>query len=292
MIKSIKTTDAGQFIKDFENNPVEDKPVFKHLDIVSGKVTVRDGKVYYNDQLQCDGIAATINNLIAEGLPFTGMLKFLERLYNSTSWRVREQLPKWIGFDGLVVTEDGYLLAYKAVRADWWDKWTGKTHRNILGSVQSMDRGKVCDDPQNACAPGLHAGSLVFVAGYGCGDDHIIIVKIDPSDIVCIPYDSSDQKMRVCKYEVIAEYSGKLKNTLYTGKDKTVPAEIIDPKWEEVDEDDDDGYYGLDDDDSDIDFGEEDEEEESGYEVENLGVKPDGSRYHNVRDESGKFRKK
>jgi hypothetical protein len=37
-----------------------------------------------------------------------------------------------------------------------------------------------------------------------------VICRIDPEHVVCIPKDSRQQKMRVCKYEVVGHHTGQV----------------------------------------------------------------------------------
>jgi hypothetical protein len=48
------------------------------------------------------------------------------------------------------------------------------------------------------------------------GGDKIVIVKINPQDVVSVPLDENCQKVRVCFYEVVAEYQGVLTRPLYS----------------------------------------------------------------------------
>ena len=67
------------------------------------------------------------------------------------------------------------------------------------------------------CYAGLHVGALDYVASYGSPDaeDNIIIVKVNPRDAVSVPTDSSHQKLRTCRYEVVCLYEGELKRPVY-----------------------------------------------------------------------------
>ena len=59
---------------------------------------------------------------------------------------------------------------------------------------------------------GLHAGALNYVASYGSveSNDRIVIVKINPADVVSVPSDCNCEKLRTCRYEVVGEYQGEL----------------------------------------------------------------------------------
>ena len=116
----------------------------------------------------------------------------------------------------LPITEDGHFLAYKAVKNDYMDKYAGK-FRNKVGDVCQMTRAKVDDNRSVGCSQGLHAGALNYVASYGSLDagDKIVIVKINPKDVVSVPTDCNCEKLRTCKYEVVGEYQGELLKPLY-----------------------------------------------------------------------------
>jgi hypothetical protein len=100
------------------------------------------------------------------------------------------------------------------IRNDWTDKHTG-TILNRPGCTPDMPRNAVCDDADRGCSKGFHAGSLEYVNGfasrYGDEDgDRIVLVEVDPADVVSIPKDCSCQKVRMCKYSVLQEYNGPL----------------------------------------------------------------------------------
>jgi hypothetical protein len=65
----------------------------------------------------------------------------------------------------------------------------------------------VNDDPNAGCSHGLHVGSETYAVGFG---SRHLIVAVDPADVVCIPHDSSCQKMRCCGYTVVGEYRGRM----------------------------------------------------------------------------------
>jgi hypothetical protein len=69
-----------------------------------------------------------------------------------------------------------------------------------------MPRNKISDDDTQACHYGYHAGALEYATSFARGK--VIVVKIDPEHVVCIPRDSSFQKMRMCHYEVIGLHNG------------------------------------------------------------------------------------
>ena len=80
------------------------------------------------------------------------------------------------------------------------------TIRNNIGDVVTMPRNAVEDDPKVACHVGLHVGSFSYANGFG---RHLLTVKVDPADVVSVPEDHGNQKMRVCAYTVVEVNEGR-----------------------------------------------------------------------------------
>lgn len=203
---------------------------------VKKKVTVTtDGVFYGNEKIDNQGLVDRIGLLQSQGLPFGGMVKFIERLFENMSFRTREELLAFIDRNGLTIDSEGYLICYKAVRSDYMDKYSGKIS-NRPGNVIEMERAKVDDNFNRHCSKGLHAGALQYVYWYGGGNDRIVIVKIDPADVVSVPNDCSCQKLRTCKYTVIGDYQGELQKVAYSAE-KPVDDWYVEDAGEIVDDD-------------------------------------------------------
>jgi len=51
----------------------------------------------------------------------------------------------------------------------------------------------------------------MFASGYGSPrGDRIVLVEFDPANVVCVPRDSAQQKIRCTVYTVISEFTGEL----------------------------------------------------------------------------------
>lgn len=178
-----------------------------------GKLEVRGRQIYYDGEEVHGHITERILNFIDEGLDSEPLMNFLEKLMNNPSKNSIDQLYGFLEHGNMPIDPDGDFYAYKAVRQDWTDKHTGK-HDNSIGQVLEMPRRSVDDNPQNDCSNGFHAGSIEYVKGFTNRGDKVILVKINPGDIVAVPsYDTS--KMRCCRYEVVAEYTGTLTTAIY-----------------------------------------------------------------------------
>jgi hypothetical protein len=114
-------------------------------------------------------------------------------------------------------------LAYKGIRSDWLDKYSG-TIKNNIGATICFERNQVDDNRENECSFGLHVGTLAYVRGY-C-TERVIRVKVNPADCISVPRDHSAQKLRVCRYEILAEHNPEeiLTSALYTSSgERSVP---------------------------------------------------------------------
>jgi hypothetical protein len=66
-----------------------------------------------------------------------------------------------------------------------------------------MERNQVDDDKDHTCSTGLHFCSQDYLNHFS--GEQVMILKINPRDVVSIPADYSDTKGRCCRYEVIGE---------------------------------------------------------------------------------------
>ena len=150
------------------------------------------------------------------------VMRFFQRLQHNPSYRSVQQLFRFVAQEKIPIGQDGCLLAYKAVKRDYWDKHSGNSFRFQVGAVIEMPRNQISDDPKVACAPGLHVGARDYLGSdgktgpkdFGNGDLWMI-VKVDPADVVSVPYDYKSRKMRVCKMVVVGHYGSDLPDTIW-----------------------------------------------------------------------------
>ena len=213
-----------------------------------GAVEIKNGKVFYSGEEVHGAISKRILEFMSKGLPFQPLVNFLNNLMENPSMQSQTELYDFLEHQYLPITEDGHFLAYKAVRNDYMDKYAGK-FRNQVGDVCEMRRAKVDDNRGVGCSQGLHAGALNYVASYGSVDagDKIVIVKINPKDVVSVPNDCNCEKLRTCRYEVVGEYQGELLKPLY--KSEFSEDEYYDEEENLYDEYDDAYWNGFEDED-------------------------------------------
>lgn len=231
---------------------------------VGGKVTVRDGEVFWGDERMHNAITDRILGLMRDGFPFDPMLRFLENLMSNPSRRAVQELYTFLDRQGLPITEDGCFLGYKRVNEDYTDCHTG-TVSNVVGTVVSMPRNEVDDEWRNLCSSGFHVGSIEYVRNFNSGK-RVVIVKVNPADVVAVP-EREQTKLRTCKYEVVSEYDRALidpmPGSLYTaeGTQATPPPPApFNPVNDDDDLDDEDDSV-LDEDEYDDEYDDEDEDD-------------------------------
>jgi len=221
-----------------------------------GQVSIVNGKVMFEGEEVHGSISKRILEFMSKGLPFEPLVKFLENLMQNPSMQSQQELYDFLEHENLPVTEDGCFLAYKAVSKDFKDKWRG-TFDNKVGQVCEMRRAKVDDNRGRGCSAGLHAGALNYVANYGSVDagDNIVIVKINPEDVVSVPSDCNCEKLRTCKYEVVGLYQGELPKPLYKSdfEEDSYDSELGESIQQGLEDDYDEDYWGQFDDDEDYD---------------------------------------
>lgn len=235
------------------------------------KVKIVDGAIFFNGEPIHNYLTDKILSFMEKGLPHESLVKFLERLMANPSRRAVNELYAFLAHKNMPITDAGTFLAYKSVRSDYTDHHTGNFN-NSIGNTLQMIRNNVCDDHSQGCSVGFHAGSLEYASSFGGSDSILLIVEIDPADVVSVPSDCNCQKLRACKYKVVAKYDGPLPEH-YTKDAQSAYDPQDDSNEEEYDDD--------------SDWDEDDESEEQVSVTVQVGNKS----HKFVRDSKGRFAK-
>jgi hypothetical protein len=197
-------------------------------------IEVKDGNLYvFGDPIHST-IAKRVISFIEHGLDCVHLFKFILKLNMNPSKRAVDELYTFLEHRALPVTDNGNFLAYKAVRADYTDKYSGK-FLNTIDSVLEMPRNKVDDNKENGCSYGFHAGSVDYAKNFMDRDGHLMLVEINPADVVSIPTDCQFQKLRTCKYKVVGEYEIDLNDPMYASRFQTDQDDDVDV-WNDEEE--------------------------------------------------------
>ena len=180
-----------------------------------GMFTFTGGYLYYGKEQVPSEINDKFTKMATEGVDPAPLMRFWQRLQNNPSWRSVNQTWRFLANANIPLAEDGCFLAYKAVKDDYWDMHTGKTHQYKPGSTISEPRNKVSDDPNESCSYGLHVGAKGYLKGMSnYRNAKTLVVKVDPADVVAVPFDYNSQKMRVCKLYVVGHLGCDLPDTI------------------------------------------------------------------------------
>ena len=166
-------------------------------------IELKDGLLVANNEPLPAELEARILKFKELKLPYAPLLKFWENLKKNPSFNSRKMLFKFLEHNGHPLTTDGCFIAYRGVTEDFKDVHT-KSFDNKPGSVCSMPRSEVDENPNNTCSNGLHVACFDYAKGFG---PKLVEVKVNPADVVAVPTDYNGTKMRVCRFEVVAEGS-------------------------------------------------------------------------------------
>lgn len=195
-------------------------------------VEVKDGLLYVDGDVVDSVVSERLIQMLLNEVDVLPVLKFVYRLRLNPSSRAVNELYTFLEHKCLPLTESGTFLAYKAVRPNYHDKHSGKFD-NSVGNVLEMPRNKVDDDKLIGCSYGFHAGTLEYASNFACENDKIVLVEIDPADVVSIPVDCEFQKLRTCRYKVVEEFERPLTEPLYQSRFTTENDDEVDDYWQE-----------------------------------------------------------
>lgn len=167
-----------------------------------GNVSVQGETLFWKNEVLNTGLALRIIQMLQDEFPVEPMVNFMENLMSNPSKRAVTELYGFLEKNNLPITPDGHFLAFKKVRGDYLDVYSGKFD-NSVGKICEMERNQVDDDQNRTCSTGLHFCGMSYLSCFG--GERTMIVKINPRDVVAIPTDYNDAKGRTCRYEVIGE---------------------------------------------------------------------------------------
>ena len=124
-----------------------------------GYVHVKNGTLNWNGIPMPELFTDRILDMKKEGFDFDSMLNFMCNLNDNPSDKSILELFDFMQNKNLPITQDGYFLAYKAVRPDFKDIYSGSID-NSVGEVVEVDRSKVDSNRNRHCSAGLHVGAM------------------------------------------------------------------------------------------------------------------------------------
>jgi hypothetical protein len=205
---------------------------------VSDRVSIRGNNVYFDNMPQEGVLVDTILQFHYAGSDdFMALVNFMEKIELNPNPHSREHLFRWLKSGRFSITPDGDIIAYKGVnrktgatmvgKGDANDEYLstrsgpaivdGNPHKsgfvpNKPGVIVEMARNEVRFDPHVTCSTGLHIADWSYASGMG---DSVLMVLVNPRDVVSVPVDAGDKKMRVCRYKVLKQVDAEDQNMLH-----------------------------------------------------------------------------
>jgi hypothetical protein len=233
--------------------------VARKFEPLSDNVKVAGGQVYFDADPVDEVLTEKIVDYLEAGVEdWKPLVRFTEKLYTNIDADVRENLFRWLSNEGLTITDTGNILGYKGLNSDFTSIHAGpgivngveqSGHLdNSVGNVLEMARSEVDNNPAVGCSVGLHVGTRGYATDFAQGK--LVVVEVDPRNVVSVPYECNDTKMRVSKYVVREEAAPSYDKVYYTG-DLDVDYDEDEDYLNEYDDDEDDedddfvSFYAL-----------------------------------------------
>jgi len=186
---------------------------------IEGDIEVKDELVYYKNHRLHGVVVDKLLEMLRMGMKDSApLVNFISRLQSNPSANSVNELYSFLSYKSLPTTPEGKVLGYKGVQSDYWSNTgnadtivtEGKTNDrhqiyNGVGETIEIARRCVDDNSSHHCSYGLHIGSYDYADSWAGNDGKLLIVEFDPEDAVSVPTDCNFQKLRVCKYKVVAD---------------------------------------------------------------------------------------
>lgn len=229
-------------------------PKWLNAKINHGDVYVTEDDIYYKGDVIHSFLRDRILDMLSNGYDVMPWVKFMNNLYSNPSQVAIDELFLWLEKAQMPITPEGNFLAYKKVKDDYTSYHRGVdglTVHNNIGTTVQMERLAVDDNRYRTCSAGLHFCSFSYLRHYHGGTGKVMILEINPADVVAIPADYDNAKGRAWRYDIVGEVAEADVAFAFDGKYVANPR---DPDYE--DDDRDDGFFMVDEDETTEDWSE------------------------------------
>jgi hypothetical protein len=175
-----------------------------------GKLTVnvKEECVYYDGNPIDNSLTSRVISMVTmNGIEGTqSLINFLEKLMENPSFRAVNELYGFLQHNDIEINNEGNFYAWKRVNSDFTDCYSG-TMDNSVGSEVEMPRNMVNENPNETCSRGLHVAAKSYLSSFS--GDVVIKCEVNPKDVVAVPIDYGNAKMRTCRYKVVEDVTNK-----------------------------------------------------------------------------------
>lgn len=187
-----------------------------------GRISLTDSGIQFMGELVNSYMTERIMRHHAEGVDVSPMLAFMDRVMNHPIIGIQQDIYKWCEKGDMPFTAEGHIIAYKKVDMNWrsYHASPDGTHlHHPIGGYVEMERSAVDPRRDNTCSTGLHFCSYDYLNAYqGANTGRILILSIDPQDVIAIPTDYNQTKGRACRYRIIGELNHDQAQKFFKGK--------------------------------------------------------------------------
>lgn len=212
-----------------------------------------------DDLLALDGVAFSdavsqkVLRMMNAGNDPQALLNFLVKVRLNPSSVAQKELLLFCAANNFMIHADGDILAYKSVTQDYLDIHSQSVfykpaalmdadeaakylrgesglgrEKNVSVRVEngvtivSMPRYAVDDRREYTCSHGLHFAAHGYAQSFGGSGCKMLVIKVNPADVVSIPSDYNNEKGRTARFAVVAEIPNTSKlpeREVYTDSD-------------------------------------------------------------------------
>lgn len=180
------------------------------------------GQIYIDNELLPKCIADRLHNYseldVVERVK--AIILFWKNCKLNPDDTARTDLFAFLSHNSMPITSDGCFIGYKYVTRlgdKLVDAYTQRFDYSI-GQKPKMRREDCDSDRYNPCSRGLHVGALSYVNNHKT-ENVIISVKVNPKDVVAIPIDYNQTKLRCCEFESLEILNGEVHETNIVNND-------------------------------------------------------------------------
>ena len=223
---------VDELLLDQSESPIQSSLISDLMDTVKAlreavfeydKVTIVDDEVLFDGEPVYGLLSDMMIDIVQEGGDVTSWCKFMMKLNENPAKHAVDELYEWMYKAQMPITSNGNFLAYKKVRDDYSSAHPnpdGSKLMNLLGTRVDMARNKVDDNRHQTCSTGLHFCSWSYLPSYMGDRGKVLLVEINPADVVSIPSDYAFAKGRASGYWIVGEIG--IEDTEFAFADTTV----------------------------------------------------------------------
>lgn len=183
-----------------------------------GKFVVNDGVIVIDGEELPIELSDKLLDFVDKGVETRALENYWNNLKRNPSENSKKDLFRFMRANSMPITESGCFVAYKKVDSNYYDFYTHKI-LNAPGKVIKFERKAVDANREQTCSYGLHVAAYDYAnVHYHGGQGALLEVEVNPRDVVAVPPDYHEQKMRVCRYRVLGVATQEITDLLYVRK--------------------------------------------------------------------------